>query len=141
MRVQQRNQLLVRAVLLSLWLPAGIVLVSVVRFRGLQTFEGASDLGTLFWPLVLAWPAAIPLTLAVLRILPRSRTLAWLCAMALGPISIITVSVSGILGPAAIIITGALASLPAWLTLGLLALLSGRGPNLPVLLSRLMRRR
>ena len=124
MRVQQRNQLLVRAVLLSLWLPAGIVLVSVVRFRGLP--EDGGFTGWL-WPLLAAWPAAIPLTLAVLRIQRRSQTMAWLCALPLGALSILLAIGGGLLGPAGIIIYTALASIPAWLTLGLLALLSGRG--------------
>ena len=129
MRVQQRNQLLVRAVLLSLWLPAGIVLVSVMAsvVRNDSLPDSGGGFTTWIWPLLAAWPAAIPLTLAVLRIQRRSQTMAWLCALPLGALSILLAIGGGLLGPAGIIIYTALASIPAWLTLGLLALLSGRG--------------
>ena len=69
---------------------------------------------------VFAWPAGIPLTMAVRRLYQRDRVAALGCAAVLGPLTTAAATVGGLLGPIAVWIYAAILSLPAWFVLWLL---------------------
>ena len=78
-------------ILYSLWLPALVLIISVVRF-GIDGFGAWPGLADVLWLFGLAWPAGISLTLAV-RLMHRrphalSRILAYGCAVVLGLVSV-----------------------------------------------------
>ena len=86
---------MIRTILYSLWLPVLVIVVSVIRFGFNTPLEGPGFMGitmllmsvvTLF---ALAWPAAIPLTLAVRLLHRRSQVLAYVCALILGAGSVL----------------------------------------------------
>lgn len=113
-----------RTLLLSLWLPVAVVAQAVVRF-GFGAIPAPPTPGPMMAaaivPLfVFAWPAGIPLTMAVRRLYPRSRAAAYGCAAVLGPLTAAAATVGGLLGPIAVWIYAAALSLPAWLLLWLL---------------------
>ena len=106
-----------RTVLMSLWLPLLVLVVSFARFGlGFWTAEGPGldQIAMLF---VFAWPAAISLTLAVLLLYPTSHTASWLCGALLGPLTVLAVIVGGLFGPPGVFIYAAVVSLPAWVVL------------------------
>ena len=96
----------VGTIVFSLWLPVLVLVISFVRFSGDWIVEGPGVTGVL-WLVGLAWPAAIPLTLAVRRILRRShrlsRILGYGCAVVLGLVSAWGVIVGGLLGPIGVV--------------------------------------
>ena len=114
-----------RTLLLSLWLPLAVAAQAFLRFG----FSGlpapampAPMIAAAIVPLFLfTWPAGIPLTLAVRRLYPRSRTAAYGCAAVLGPLTTAAATVGGLLGPIAVWIYAAVLSLPAWLVLWVLS--------------------
>ncbi len=102
----------------------------IIHFAtGWTTFEredlefGAAFLGTL---LVVVWPASLPLSLAVILLHRRSRLIAYLCAVALTPLSIFGFIVAGLLQSEMVVIAVAALSVPAWLTLLLVKLWQSR---------------
>ena len=114
-----------RTLLLSLWLPLAVVAQAVVRF-GFGAIPAppvpGSMMAAAIVPLfVFAWPAGIPLTMAVRRLYPRSQAAACVCAAVLGPVTIYAATVGGLLGPVAVWIYAAVLSLPAWLVLWVLS--------------------
>ncbi len=115
-----------RTLLLSSWLPIGVVVLAALRF-GIGPGLPSEPLPVLVTALpamaaglVVTWPGGIPLTLALRRIYPRSPPLAFACAAVLCPLSAAAVTVGGLLGPIGIWAYAAIVSLPAWLALGLL---------------------
>ena len=96
----------VGTIVFSLWLPILVLVISFVRFSGDWIVEGPGVTGIL-WLVGLAWPAAIPLTLGVRRILRRShrlsRILGYGCAVVLGLVSAWGVIVGGLFGPIGVV--------------------------------------
>ena len=112
-----------RTVLIALWLPLGVAAQALVRF-GFQSDLPPTPASTMAMAivtlLVFAWPAGIPLTVAVRRLHSRSRPAACGCAALLGPLTVYAATIGGLLGPLAVWIYAAILSLPAWLLLWLL---------------------
>lgn len=105
-----------RTLMLSLWLPVGVVVLGAIRFGpGLLSMPADQIL-----PLALAWPGGIPLTLCLQKLFPLSRPAAYVCAAVLCPLSVAAATVGGLLGPLGIWIYAAIVSLPAWLALWVL---------------------
>ena len=110
-----------RTLLLSLWLPLAVVAQAVVRF-GFSAIPApampAPMMAAAIVPLfVFAWPAGIPLTMAVRRLHQRDRVAAYGCASVLGPLTTAAATVGGLLGPVAVWLYAAVLSLPAWFVL------------------------
>ena len=109
--------------MLSLWLPLGVFGISLLRLGfdpGVSAGPGQTLLAlpAMFIGLVFAWPGGIPLTMALQRLYPRSRPLAYGCAAVLCPLSAAAATVGGLFGPLGIWIYAGIVSLPAWLVLG-----------------------
>ena len=112
-----------RTLLLSAWLPIGIVVLAALRLA-FDPGSPAGPAGVMVLPamvmgLASTWPAGIPLTLALERLHPRSRPLALACAGVLCPLSVAAVTIGGLFGPIGIWAYAGIVSLPAWLALGL----------------------
>ena len=111
----------VKTLILSLSLSLLVAAAFVIHFAtGWTTFEredlefGGAFLSTL---LVLVWPASIPLSLAVILLHRRSRLAAYLCGVALIPLSVAGFIVAGLLQSEIVVIAVAALALPAWLAL------------------------
>ena len=114
---------LVRAVLFALWLPVVVLVVSLLRFglEGMVTMDAMS----LVQLVVFGWPSGIPLTLAVLLLYRRVQLLAYVCAVVLAPFSVLAFILGGLFGPF-VLAYALVVSLPAWVALGIVALLQSR---------------
>lgn len=116
----------------SLWLPLGVLLLSVIRF-GLDPGFAPGILQTLISVpamiigLAFTWPGGFPLTRALERLYPLSRPAAYACAAVLCPLSVGAATVGGLFGPPGIWIYAGIVSLPAWLVLALLKWRARRG--------------
>ena len=110
-----------RTLMLSLWLPIGVLVASLFRFD-LQP-SSLFSLPAMILGLVMAWPGGIPLTLALRRLHHHSRPLTYGCAAVLCPLSVGAATVGGLFGPIGIWIYAGVVSLPAWLVLWLVTLL------------------
>ena len=114
-----------RTLKLSLWLPIGVVVLSVIRF-GFDPSVSTGFVPMLFslpamvFGLVVAWPGGIPLTRALERLHPVSRPATYACAAVLCPLSVGAATIGGLFGPLGIWIYAGIVSLPAWLVLWLL---------------------
>ncbi len=119
--------ILVRTVLFALWLPVVVLLVSLLRFgfEGMVTMD-ATAFGQL---VVLGWPSGIPLMLAILLLHRRARLMAYVCAVVLAPFSVLAFILGGLLGSVGVLIYAVVVSLPAWIALGIVALLQSRRPE------------
>jgi hypothetical protein len=113
---------MVKTVVYSLWLPIAVVLVSYLRFGiagGNGTFEFfLAEPMAMLMLFAIAWPCAIPLTVAIRLLHQRSPAMAYLGAAVLGPLSVIAVVVGGLLGIAGVAVYSVAVSLPAWIALG-----------------------
>ncbi len=78
---------------------------------------------------VLGWPSGIPLTLAILLLHRRARLLAYVCAVVLAPFSVLAFILGGLLGEIGVLAYAVVVSLPAWIALGIVALLQSRRPE------------
>ena len=119
--VRRAAQLLV----LPLWLPLAILLVSVLRFGGLPSDAGAS-IGSM---VVFTWIAALPLTLALAFLHRRTRALAYGLGAVLAPITVFGALIGGLFGPIGIVAYPLVFSAPAWIALGVTALVQRGRPN------------
>lgn len=111
-----------RTLILSLWLPIGVVLLTVIRFGfGAASPEGLVpmlfSLPAMVIGLAFAWPGGIPLTLALQRLHAHSRPATIACAAVLCPLTVGAATVGGLFGPIGIWIYAGIVSLPAWLVL------------------------
>ena len=82
-----------RTLKLSLWLPIGVVVLSVIRFGFDPSFSTGFvpmlfSLPAMVFGLVFAWPGGIPLTRALERLHPVSRPATYACAAVLCPLSV-----------------------------------------------------
>ena len=93
-----------------LWLPTGIVVLTLVRGFGLPP-EADSWL-----QLAVTAPCGLPLALAWLALRRAGwRRTAWTVFAVLGPLSILGALAGGLLGPVGIVGYTAALSLPAWI--------------------------
>ena len=116
---------MIRTLKLSLWLPIGVVVLSVIRFGFDPSFSTGFvpmlfSLPAMVFGLVFAWPGGIPLTRALERLHPVSRPATYACAAVLCPLSVAATTIGGLFGPPGIWIYAGIVSLPAWLVLWLL---------------------
>ena len=113
-----------RTLLLALWLPLAVAAQAFLRFgfstMPLPPMPGSMMTAAIVPLFVFAWPAGIPLTMAVRRLHQRDRVAAFGCAAVLGPLTIAAATVGGLLGPVAVWIYATVLSLPAWFVLWLL---------------------
>ena len=114
------------SIVFSLWLPVAVLVVSLARFGIDGEGMGPSPIDILML-FVFTWPAAFPLTLAVRLIHSRSRIVAYICAALLGVGAVYGVIVGGLLGPFGVVVYALVASVPAWIVLGILAVFRGGG--------------
>ena len=118
---------MLRTVLCSLWLPLLVVVISVIRFGpGMLGPGSPAELQQLLVLFALAWPSAIPLTLALRLLHRRARILAYACAVIFGLLSCFAVIVGGLLGYPGVVIYTVAVSLPVWAILGVFALANKR---------------
>ena len=114
----------IRLLVLSLWLPLAILVVSVIRF-GLSTAAdvgGMLTAGVMIGSMVLfTWIAALPLTLAVTFLYRRVRVLAYVFGAILAPITVFGALIGGLFGPIGIVAYALVFSAPAWMALGITA--------------------
>lgn len=111
-----------RTLILSLWLPIGVVLLAVIRFGfGPVSPEGLVpmlfSLPAMVIGLAFAWPGGIPLTLALQRLHAHSRPATIACGAVLCPLTVGAATIGGLFGPLGIWIYAGVVSLPAWLVL------------------------
>ena len=118
---------LVRTVLFALWLPVVVLLVSLLRFgvEGIVTMDAMSFVQLFVQLVVFGWPSGIPLTLAVLLLHRRVQLVAYVCAVVLAPLSVLAFILGGLFGPFVLVYV-LVVSLPAWVALGVVALLQSR---------------
>lgn len=97
-----------------LWLPAGVVALTLVR-GAVPPAQAESWL-----QLAVTAPCGLPLALAW-RALRRAgwRSAAWIACALLGPLSILGALAGGLSGPPGIVANTALLSLPAWVLYGI----------------------
>ena len=116
---------LLRLAAICLWLPLGILLLSVIRFGGLPTDGGlgrplavAAMVGSM---VLFTWIAAIPLTVALALLHRRARILAYVCGAVLAPITVFGALIGGLFGPIGIVAYPLVFSAPAWIALAITA--------------------
>lgn len=116
-----------RILVLPLWLPLAILVVSVLRFGGLPSdadIGGMPNAGVMIGSMVLfTWIAALPLTLAVTFLYRRVRVLAYALGAVLAPLTVFGVLIGGLFGPIGIVAYALVFSAPAWIALGITALI------------------
>ena len=115
----------IRLLVLALWLPLAILVVSAIRFGGLPSDSERGGMLTavalIGFMVLFAWIAALPLTLAVTRIHRRARVLAYACGAVLGPLTVFAAVIGGLFGPVGIVLYTLVFSIPAWIALGITA--------------------
>ena len=105
-----RGQLLGFVAAALLWLPAGIVVLTLVRGFGLAAEADSWLL------LAVTGPCGLPLALAWLALLRAGwRRTAWAVFAVLGPLSVLGALAGGLLGPLGIAGYTLVLSLPAWI--------------------------
>ena len=118
---------LVRLLPICLWLPLAILVLSVIRFGGLPTdasLGGPLAVGAMVGSMVLfTWIAAIPLTVALALLYRRARIVAYVCGAVLAPITVFGALLGGLFGPIGIVAYALVFSAPAWIALGIAALI------------------
>lgn len=114
-----------RLLVLSLWLPLVILVVTAIRFATLSPGEEAGGIPNAVAMIALmvlfTWIAALPLTLAVTFLHRRVRVLAYVCGAVLAPLTVYGAVIGGLFGPVGIVLYPLVLSLPAWIALGIAA--------------------
>ncbi len=128
------NRRVVRLLILPLWLPVAISVVTAIRFATLSPGEEAGGIpsaGAMIALMVLfAWIAAFPLTLAVAFLHRRVRALAYVCGVLLAPLTVYGAVIGGLFGPVGVVLYPLVLSLPAWIVLGITVLVQRRRSNM-----------
>ena len=110
-----------RLLVLPLWLPLAILVVTAIRFATLSPVDGASGMPNAAVMIALmvlfAWIAAIPLTLAVAFLHRRVRVVAYVCGAVLVPLTVYGAVIGGLFGPVGVVLYPLVLSLPAWIAL------------------------
>lgn len=116
-----------RLLVIPLWLPLAILVVSVLRFGGLPADAGgggALSVGAMVGSMVLfTWIAAMPLTAALTLLYRRARIVAYVCGAVLAPITVFGALTGGLFGPIGIVAYPLVFSAPAWIALGITTLI------------------
>lgn len=125
---------LTRLLAICLWLPLAILVLSVIRFGGLPIDPGlggplavAAMVGSM---VLFTWIAAMPLTAALALLYRRARFVAYVCGAVLAPITVFGALVGGLFGPIGIVAYALAFSVPAWIAVGITALIQ-RGRTNP----------
>lgn len=121
-----RHHHLFRSFLYSAWLPISVLVVALVRFGFDSGVNGNNPLFAivhLIGLFVFVWPSGMFLTIAIQKILRRSKITAILAAILLAPITVWAATIGGLFGPIGIFAYTAVVSLPAWITLSILYLI------------------
>jgi len=71
----------------------------------------------------MAWPCGLFLTFAVQKIIRQNKPLAYITCFILVPVSAILVTTGGLLGFIGMLLNAAVASLPAWIIVGVMFLI------------------
>ena len=112
-----------RLLVLPLWLPLAILVVTAIRFATLSPVEEASGMpnaaAMIALMVLFAWIAAIPLTLAVSFLHRRVRVVAYVCGAVLVPLTVYATVIGGHFGPVGVVLYPLVLSLPAWIALGI----------------------
>lgn len=72
---------------------------------------------------LFTWIAAIPLTVALALLYRRARIVAYVCGAVLAPITVFGALLGGLFGPIGIVAYALVFSAPAWIALGIAALI------------------
>jgi len=127
-------QRLLQLLVLPLWLPLAILVVSAIRFATLSPGEEISGLPNAVAMIALmvlfAWIAAFPLTLAVTFLHRRVRALAYVCGVVLAPLTVYGAVIGGLFGPVGVVAYPLVLSLPSWIALGITVLVQRRRSNM-----------
>lgn len=122
-----------RLLILPLWLPLAILVVTAIRFGTLPAGEEAggipSAVAMIALMVLFAWIAAFPLTLAVTFMHRRVRALAYVCGVVLAPLTVYGAVIGGLFGPVGIVLYPLVLSLPAWIAFGVTVLVQRRCSN------------
>ena len=119
-----------RLLVLPLWLPLSILVVTAIRVAILSPGQEASGMpnaaAMIALMVLFAWIAAIPLTLAVTYLHRRVRVVAYVCGAVLVPLTVygavvggVFGPVGGVFGPVGVALYPLVLSLPAWIALGI----------------------
>ncbi len=110
------------------WLPAGIFLSGLIRF-GLSVLEDKGGDGQVFLMAVAAI-SGLFLAFACRKLWQHGRKVSfYICALVLGPISIVGVIFAGLLGPLMMLFYALVISFPAWLLVFISCLRNRRQEN------------
>lgn len=116
-----------RLLAICLWLPLAILVLSVIRFGALPTDGGlggplavAAMVGSM---VLFTWIAAMPLTAALALLHRRSRIVAYVSGAVLAPLTVFGALIGGLFGPIGIVAYALVFSAPAWIALGITALI------------------
>ena len=112
--------------LYSIWLPFAVLALSILRFGvdGWISFEDLPDrLSHLLRLFIWTWPSGLPLTIVIQKIYRRNKPAAYVTGIILIPVSALFATTGGLFGPIGVFLYSAVASIPAWITLGLMALI------------------
>ena len=112
--------------LYSIWLPFAVLALSILRFGvdGWIDFEDLLNrLHQLLLLFVWTWPCGLPLTIAMQKIYRRNKPAAYVTGIILIPVSALFATTGGLFGPIGVALYSAVASIPAWITLGLMVLI------------------
>ena len=105
-----------------LWLPAGLVLQAAVRFGGSAEPLMLPAMLMAAGSLVFVAPCGLPLALGCRKLWRLGyRRAAWGWGVGLGAVTLWTTLLGGLLGPAAIVLSALVLSLPVWLAVLILA--------------------
>ena len=125
---------ILRLLVLSLWLPLVILVVTAIRFATLSPGEEAGGIPNAVAMIALmvlfTWIAALPLTLAVTFLHRRVRVLAYVCGAVLAPLTVYGAVIGGLFGPVGIVLYPLVLSLPAWIALGIAAFIQRNRSNM-----------
>ena len=129
-----KSRRIIRLLAICLWLPLAILVLSVIRFGGLPTDAGlggplavAAMVGSM---VLFTWIAAMPLTAALALLHRRSRIVAYVCGAVLAPITVFGALIGGLFGPIGIVAYALVFSAPAWIALGITALIQRGRTNM-----------
>ena len=118
---------LVKAVLLSLWLPILVLAISAARFGTDFVTSPAEGYSTMALQLGIGWLAAIPLTLALTLVKPFSGKWFGICAVILAPLSVLAFIMGGLFGWTGVVGSMVSLSLPVWVLYLVLRVKKGGG--------------
>ena len=127
---------MIRTFLYSIWLPITVIVLAIIRLLDVQTEADRDLVETILsfehiaYLFVIAWPCGIPLTFALRQLYHRARNTSFVIGIILIPLSGLAVVIGGLLGPFGIAFYAIIASLPAWIVLGIVYFIQRRRENI-----------